>query len=88
MNKLGKRFAALAEEYCACGVDCHPLGAGGCTICSKCTYPDEPCRFPDKMISSMEAYGMLVLDICKKSGLTYYYGADKMAYNSCFLLKE
>ena len=35
----------------------------------------------------MEAYGMLVLEICKKNGLTYYYGADKMAYTSCFLLK-
>ena len=63
------------------------LGAGCCTVCAKCTYPDEPCRFPEKMISSMEAYGMLVLEICKRNGLTYYYGADKMAYTSCFLLR-
>ena len=62
------------------------LGAGCCTACAKCTYPEEPCRFPEKMVSSMEAYGMLVLEICKRNGLTYYYGADKMAYTSCFLL--
>ena len=62
------------------------LGAGCCTTCAKCTYPDEPCRFPDKQISSMEAYGMLVLEICSRNGLQYYYGADKMAYTSCFLL--
>lgn len=62
------------------------IGAGCCTQCAKCTYPDEPCRFPDKMTASMEAYGMLVLEICKANGLQYYYGADKMAYTSCFLL--
>ena len=63
------------------------IGAGCCTACAKCTYPDEKCRFPEKMVSSMEAYGMLVLEVCKKNGLTYYYGPDKMAYTGCFLLK-
>ena len=64
------------------------LGAGCCTVCAKCTYPEEPCRFPEKRISSMEAYGMVVLEVCKANGLTYYYGPDKMAYTSCFLLKD
>ena len=63
-----------------------PLGAGCCTRCKDCTYPDAPCRFPEKMVSSMEAYGMLVLEICKANGLPYYYGADTMTYTSCFLL--
>ncbi len=62
------------------------IGAGCCTACAKCTYPDEKCRFPERMVSSMEAYGMLVLEVCKANGLQYYYGADKMAYTSCFLL--
>ncbi len=62
------------------------IGAGCCTACASCTYPDAPCRFPEKQVSSMEAYGMLVLEICKVNGLQYYYGADKMAYTSCFLL--
>ena len=38
------------------------------------------------MISSMEAFGMLVLEVCKANGLSYYYGSDKMAYTGCFLL--
>ena len=62
-------------------------GAGCCTVCRECSYPDAPCRFPEKKFTSMEAYGMLVLDICKANGLTYYYGPEKMAYNSLFLLK-
>ena len=34
----------------------------------------------------MEAYGLVVLEVCKANSLQYYYGADKMAYTSCFLL--
>ncbi len=62
------------------------LGAGCCTICGQCTYPDQPCRFPGKRVSSMEAYGILVNDLCKKNHLAYYYGTDRIAYTSCYLL--
>lgn len=62
------------------------IGAGCCTKCRNCTYPDEPCRFPEEMVSSMEANGMVVLEVCKANNLQYYYGADKMAYTSCFLI--
>lgn len=63
------------------------IGAGCCTICKKCAYPDEPCRFPDKRISSLEAYGIVVSELCKRNNMAYYYGAGKMAYTSCFLLR-
>ena len=62
------------------------LGAGCCTQCGACSYPDAPCRFPEKMVSSMEAYGMLVLDVCRRNDLKYYYGPGTIAYTSCFLL--
>lgn len=81
-------FADMRDALRDAGADILALGAGCCTVCAKCTYPDEPCRFPEKKISSMEAYGMVVLEVCKANGLTYYYGADKMAYTSCFLLKD
>ncbi len=81
-----EHFAEMYEQLRAENDHVLAIGAGCCTACAKCTYPDEPCRFPEKQISSMEAYGMLVLEICKANGLTYYYGADKMAYTSCFLL--
>ena len=63
------------------------LGTGGCTQCKTCTYPDAPCRFPDKMISSMEAYGMLVSQVCQDNNLPYYYGKCTLAYTGCFLLE-
>lgn len=65
-----------------------PLGAGTCTRCKDCTYPDQPCRFPEKMTHSMEAYGLLVNQVCKDNALPYYYGSSKIAYTSCFLFME
>lgn len=82
-----ERFAEMHEALKENGLQVLPIGAGCCTICPQCTYPDAPCRFPEKKISSMEAFGMLVLEVCKANNLEYYYGGDKMAYTSCFLVK-
>jgi predicted metal-binding protein len=61
------------------------LGAGSCTRCETCTYPDSPCRFPKEMTSSMEAYGMVVSDVCTANNLPYYYGPNTMTYTACAL---
>lgn len=61
------------------------LGSGGCRICSRCAWPD-PCRFPEKACSSMEAYGLFVTQICRDNGLKYYYGEKTMAYCACILV--
>ena len=34
----------------------------------------------------MEAYGMLVLEVCKDNHLGYYYGPNTIAYTGCFLV--
>ena len=83
-----EHFLEMYDALRKSGAQVLAIGAGCCTQCTKCTYPEEPCRFPEKMISSMEAYGMLVLEVCKANGLQYYYGPNKMAYTSCFLVKE
>lgn len=79
------RFAEMYRQLQGAGAPVLALGAGCCTQCATCTCPDSPCRFPEKQISSMEAYGILVLEVCKANGLPYYYGPEKMAYTSCFL---
>ncbi len=58
------------------------LGAGGCTICEKCTYPDSPCRFPEKAISSVEANGINVMQLSKTAGINYINGANTVTYFS------
>ena len=83
-----KRFFDLARQARLLYPDVLPLTAGSCTLCRACTYPDKPCRFPKKMLSSMEAYGLLVSEVCKGAGLAYYYGPGTMTYSACILTKE
>ena len=68
--------------------DCMPMSSGACEICASCTYPDQPCRFPQKAIPSMEACGLLVSNVCLSSGLGYYYGPKTMTYTSCALIAQ
>jgi predicted metal-binding protein len=82
-----RNFTALTETLRSVYPDLLPMGAGGCRICEQCTYPDAPCRFPDKAVSSMEAYGLWVSKVCELSGIPYYYGKLTLTYTSCFLLK-
>ena len=79
-------FSTLVRQIRLSYPNCLPLTAGACSLCRKCTYPDKPCRFPQKRFSSMEAYGLLVSDVCIKSGLNYYYGPKTITYTSCILI--
>ena len=74
-NELGKKHPSLLA-----------MGAGECKICESCTYPDNPCRHPDKMEVSMEASGLFVSKVCTDNNLKYNYGQEKIAFTSCFLI--
>ena len=86
-KRHAENFLRLVDRLAAMGLDMLPMGAGGCMRCKTCTYPDAPCRFPDKVFPSMEACGLLVSQVCTDNDLPYYYGKNSIAYTSCFLLK-
>lgn len=62
------------------------LGSGTCVRCSACTYPDAPCRFPDDLIVSMEAAGLLVSEVCTTCGIPYNHGENTICYTGCVLI--
>ena len=86
MIRHKRNFSSLVRQVRQIAADCLPMGAGACYVCRQCSYPDSPCRHPDRMFSSMEAYGLLVSDVCLKSGLQYNYGKNTMTYTSCILI--
>ena len=76
-----RRFAAalkLQYPHALC------LGSGGCRICQVCAYP-APCRFPELALSSMEAYGLAVSEICRANGAAYRQGPDTVTFVACAL---
>ncbi|MDR2632231.1 MAG: DUF2284 domain-containing protein [Treponema sp.] len=82
----GKHLDAFRERIQSLYPSCLMLGAGPCTRCTACTYPHEPCRFPQQRLSSMEAMGLLVSEVCKDNKLPYYYGPNTLTYIGCVLL--
>ena len=73
-----RRFADFARQARLVYPDCPPLTAGTCTLC-------RTCRYPNRRLSSMEAYGLFVSDVCTKSGLKYNYDPRTLTYTSCVL---
>lgn len=47
------------------------LSNEGCFRCPECTFPDRPCRIPDKLFPSIEGYGIWVSELAARAGLTY-----------------
>ena len=86
-NRHKKQFAEFLWAVRTAYPNTLALGAGCCTICSTCSYPTETCRFPEKAFSSLESYGIMVMDLCKANELDYYYGPLHIAYTSCYLLE-
>ncbi len=61
----------------ACGNDILHLSAGGCKICEHCSKKnEEPCRFPDKAMHSVSAYGIFVSKLAELAGLKYNNGPN------------
>ncbi len=67
--------------------DLYVLSAG-CMLCEKCTCPDEPCRFPDKKLYSMESHGILVTELVEEMDISLDYGDDSCAFFSLILYND
>ena len=53
---------------------------GGCNICKKCTYPDAPCRFPDKLQPALEGTGFMVNELASAAGMDYFIDAKSIIF--------
>ena len=65
--------------------DCMFLTNEGCDRCEKCTYPDSPCIFPDKIHHSISGYGFFVSELARQAGIKYNNGAGTVTYLGALL---
>ncbi|MCL2093090.1 MAG: DUF2284 domain-containing protein [Treponema sp.] len=64
----------------------HPVfGAGSCTRCSPCAYP-QSCRFPGQTYPSLEAAGIHVTELSVAAGVLYNNGPNTVTYFSMVLV--
>ena len=65
------------------------LASGACRLCERCAKRDQlPCRFPDRALSSLEAYGIHVSQTAANAGLKYVNGPNTVTYFGMVLVKE
>jgi predicted metal-binding protein len=62
-------------------------GAGGCSVCTACAYP-EPCRFPERAVSAVEAAGIDVTALSRTAHLAYNNGLNTVTYFSMLLFND
>ncbi len=58
------------------------LSTEGCFLCETCTYPDAPCRQPERMYPATEGYGIMMIQQAKKCSINYYNGKDSVTFFS------
>ena len=65
------------------------LGAGGCGVCEICAKrTGEPCRFPDRAMPSLEAYGINVSALARAADMKYTNGQETVTYFGAIFFKE
>ena len=56
------------------------LSNEGCGLCKECSYPDKPCRFPQRAHGALEGYGIMVSRLAAQAGIRYINGANTVTY--------
>ncbi|MCL2878119.1 MAG: DUF2284 domain-containing protein [Acidobacteria bacterium] len=82
-----RQFRTFSERLWTDFPDMLPIGTESCSDCGRCTYPDAPCRNPRGAAVPMEAFGMMVHEICRLNGMEYYHGKGTITFTGCFLLE-
>ena len=61
------------------------LGAGGCRVCPVCAKrTNEPCRYPERAMSSLETYVVAVSELARTCGMKYINGQNTVTYFGAF----
>jgi len=94
-NDLIERLGSAHQEVCRrfCnelrreGYRAQALTNGGCRYCGECTYPDDPCRFPDQRVPSMSAYGIMMDKYMGSNNIDFQFRDDGMTLYGLILYK-
>ena len=79
-NRRSQRFAEKVRET---EPGAYLLTTGGCELCEKCTFPEAPCRRPEKQRGSLSAFGVDVAALCQRLGMPYAFEPGKLRLMSC-----
>ena len=83
-EEITRQAAALLQTQ---GVETYPLSTESCAICPQCTYPDAPCRHPERMYPCVESHGILIIDTAERFGIDFQAGGNIITWFSLILYR-
>lgn len=93
MEEAARHHNDVAQDLAGAVVPLLPrsliMGAGACHVCEACTRLEEqPCRYPDKAIASLESYGIAVSELAPLCGMKYINGENTVTYFGTILFSS
>ena len=83
-EEITHQVAALVQAQ---GAETYALSTESCAVCPACTYPNAPCRRPDRMFPCVESHGILVTDIAERYGIDFQSGGNIVTWFSLILYR-
>lgn len=74
----------MAEQ----GLEVYALSTEACAHCERCTWPEAPCRHPDRMFPCVESQGILVTALAERYGIDFIPGGGVVAWYSLLLYRD
>ena len=82
---LTDQAAALLRQQ---GAAPYVLSTEACARCSRCTWPDGPCRHPDRMHPCIESHGINLIPLIEGLGMDFQYGGNVVTWFSLLFFSE
>ena len=82
---ITRQISSLIAEHAG---EILTLSTEACAHCAKCSYPDAPCRHPEKMFPCVESHGILVTDLAEKHGIDFLAGSNLVTWFSLVFYKQ
>lgn len=81
-EEITRQVLALVRQQAA---EAMALSTESCAACKKCTWPDAPCRRPERMFPCVESHGIVVSEMAERIGMDFYAGGNIVTWFSLIL---
>ena len=83
-EEITRQVLAMVREQ---ATETLTLSTEACSHCERCTWPNAPCRFPDRMFPCVESHGILVTDLAEKHDIDFMAQGNVVTWFSLILYR-
>ncbi len=84
-----ERMSRIIEKHLTeNGLLLYTLSSGACSICTKCGFPKEKCRHPQRMHPCIESHGIAAADLAEFCSMDYYMGENLLLWFTIIFYRQ